>query len=170
MRQSQSEAFDTIPASIALFCSVGRHFEGAVHELKRRFPRARLTVVGPRWRTEHLHEAGVIDNLVDVSRDKLHFVKDFRECVRIVAAIRHDQCDLFVTMYDSTALNVLHSFSGCRGHAVLDVRGNFYPLKVSRFYLVRVILGSAVRALLGGLAYALIRATLCLWGSLRKRC
>jgi len=169
MKQRQSQAFDVNPAGIALFYSVGNHFDAAVHELKRRFPRARLTAVGPTWRTESLHRAGLIDNRIEVSKDKLRLLKDFRECVRILAAIRHDRCDLFVTVYDSPALNVLHSLSGCRNHAVFDVRGSLYPLKVSRFYLARVFFGGAARAFLGGLTYALIRATFWVWGSLKER-
>jgi len=169
MKRSKSEALGVSPAGMVLFYSAGNHFDAAVRELKRRFPRARLTAVGPMWRTESLHRAGLIDNRIEVSRDKLRLLKDFKECVRILAAIRHDRCDLFVTIYDSPALNVLHSLSGCRDHAVFDVRGALYPLSISRFYVARVIFGEATRAFLGGLTYAVIRTTFWVWGSLKGR-
>jgi len=169
MEQPQSDGLDIYPARITLFCSVGNHFEGAVRELKRRFPEATLTVVGPTWRAQPLRDAGLVDNLVAVSKDKLSLAKDFGECVRLLTAIRRDRCDLLVTMYDSPALNVLHSLSGCPNHAVFDARARLYSLRVSRFYVARMVLGGVARAALGGFIYVLIRSTLFLWGLVKKR-
>lgn len=169
MRHGRLKAFDTDPASIMLFCSIGNHFDAAVRELKERFPRAKLAAVAPPWRTEPLSTAGLIDNTIEVTRDRLHPIRNIGECARVLAAVRAERCDLFVTMYDSPVLNVLHSFSGARSHAVFDVRGNLYALRVSRFYPVWLVLWGAGRVLLGLLAYALIRTTLCVWGLLRRR-
>ena len=169
MSQRLPKALDIDPARIILFCSIGNHFDAAVRELKERFPRARLTAVAPPWRTEGLATADLIDNTIEVTRDRLHPVRNVGECARVLAAVRAERCDLFVTMYDSPVLNVLHSFSGCRNHAVFDVRGNLYALRVSRLHPVWLVLRGAGRTFLGLLAYALIRATLRLWGLLRRR-
>ena len=169
MEQDQPDGLDIRPARITLFCSIGNHFERAVRELKRRFPEAALTVVGPTWRAAPLREAGLVDNLVAVSRDKLSLTKDFRECARLLAAIRRGPCDLLVTMYDSPGLNILHSLSGCPHHAVFDARARFYSVRVSRLYAARMAVGGVVRAILGGLTYVLIRSTLFLWGLAKRR-
>ncbi len=169
MENARSDRLDINPARITLFCSMGNHFEGAARELKRRFPQASLTVVAPTWRAEPLREAGLLDRIVPVSKDKLSFARDFRECARLLAAIRRDRCDLLVTMYDSPGLNVLHSISGCPSHAVFDARARLYLLSVNRLYPARMVFGGAARSVLGGLTYMLIRSTLCLWGSLKRR-
>ena len=67
MRHGRLKAFDTDPASIMLFCSIGNHFDAAVRELKERFPRAKLAAVAPPWRTEPLSTAGLIDNTIEVT-------------------------------------------------------------------------------------------------------
>jgi hypothetical protein len=169
MERGQSDGLDIHPARITLFCSMGSHFDGVVRELKRRFPGATLTVVGPAWRAQPLREAGLVDKLVTVSKDKLSLAKDFRECARLLAAIRGDRCDLLVTMYDSPGLNALHSLSGCPNHAVFDARARLYSLRVSRLYVARMVFGGAARAVLGALTYVLIRSTLCLWGLVKRR-
>ena len=169
MTQGRHEAFDIDPASIILFCSVGNHFGAALNELKERFPQARLTAVAPRWRTEPLSTAGLIDNTIEVTRDRLHPIKNIGECARVLTAVRAEKCDLLVTMYDSPALNMLHSFSAAGSHAVFDVRGNLYAVRVSRFYPAWLIFRGVGRALLGLLTYALIRSTLCSWRFLRRR-
>jgi ADP-heptose:LPS heptosyltransferase len=148
---------------------MGRHFEAAVRELKRRFPQATLTVVGPTWRALPLHQAGLVDRIVTVSRDKLRLSRDFSECVHILATIRRDRCDLLVTMYDSPGLNVLHSLSGCPSHAVFDARARLYALRVRRFYAVRMVCGAVARTIVGALTYVLIRNTLGLWSLFRRR-
>ena len=168
MTRGRSKRFDVDPKSIILFCSVGNHFGAAVNELKERFPGARLTAVAPTWRTEPLSTAGLIDNTIEVTRDRLHPITNIGECVRVLAAVRAQRCDLFITMYDSPALNVLHSFSAARSHAVFDVRGNFYAIRVSRFYPVWLLFRSAGRALLGLLTYVLIRSTLGSWRLFRR--
>ncbi len=169
MRQGRLKASAVDPASIILFCSTGNHFGAAARELRERFPRATLTAVAPVWRTAPLSAADLLDSTIGVTRDKLHPLRNIGECARVLATVRAERCDLFVTMYDSPVLNVLHSLSGACSHAVFDVRGNFYPITVSRFYPVWLVLWGAGRALLGLLAYALIRATLCIWGLLRRR-
>jgi hypothetical protein len=170
MRQGRLKASDIDPASITVFCSIGNHFGAAVSELKERFPRARLTAVAPAWRTEPLSVAGLLDNRIEVTRDRLNPIKDFGECVRVLAAVRAEGCDLFVTMYDSPMLNVVHSFSGARSHAVFDVRGNLYAVRVSRFHPIWLFLLGAGRAFLGLCAYALIRGTLRAWRCFGRRC
>lgn len=168
MRQGRLKASQVDPATIILFCSVGNHFGAAVRALKERFPRATLSAVAPPWRTEQTAAADLIDNTIEVTRDRLHPIRNIGECARVLAAVRAERCDLFVTMYDSPALNVLHSFSGGRGHAVFDVRGNFYAVRVSRLYPFWVVLWGVGRALLGLLTYALIRSTLRAWGFFRR--
>lgn len=163
MRRPQREILDIDPERIILFCSMGTHFDEAVHELKRRFPRARLTAVAPGSVAQPLSERGLIDDLVDMSRNKLRVLTDFRECARLLRAIRTERSDLVVTMYDSTALNLLQSLSRGRAHAVFDTRRVLYPINVGRFYLLRMVLGNIFRVLFGTLAYALIRVTL--WAS-----
>jgi hypothetical protein len=169
MEQGQCDRLTIHPARVTLFCSMGSHFEGAVRELKRRFPAATLTVVGPTWRAAPLREAGFVDKLITVSKDKLSLIKDVRECARVLAAIRRDRSDLLVTMYNSPGLNVLHSLSGCPTHAVFDARGRLCSIRVGRLYVARVVVGGAGRAILGALTYALIRSTLCLWGLFKRR-
>jgi len=169
MRQGRLKSFDIDPASIILFCSVGNHFDAAVRELKERFPRAKLAAVAPSWRTEPLSKTGLIDKTIEVTRDRLHPIRNIGECVRVLAAVRAERCDLFVAMYDSPVLNALHSFSRARSHAVFDARGNLYAVRVSRFYPIRLVLLSAGRAFLGLLVYAFIRAALCFWGLFRRR-
>ena len=169
MREDRLKAFDVDPASIILFCSIGNHFSAAVRDLKKRFPRASLTAAAPPWRTGPLSGEDLIDKAIEVTRDKLHPIKNLGECVRVLAAIRAERCDLFVTMYDSAALNVLHSLSGSRLHAVFDVRGDLHAIRVSRLYPVELVLCGVGRTLLGWLTYALIGTTLCVWSFRRRR-
>jgi len=169
MRQGRLRASDVDPASIILFCSVGNHFEAALRELKARFPRARLTAVAPPWRTEPPAAAALLDSTIEVTRDRLHPVRNIGECARVLGAVRAERCDLFVTMYDSPVLNMLHSFSGARSHAIFDVRGNLYAVRVSRFYPAWLVLCGIARPVLGLLTCVLIGSTLRAWGFLRRR-
>jgi hypothetical protein len=169
MTRGLLKRFDIDPKSIILFCSLGNHFGAAANELKERFPGARLTAVAPLWRTEPLSKAGLIDNTIEVTKDRLHPIKNIGECMRVLAAVRGRRCDLFVTMYDSPALNLLHSLSAARRHSVFDVRGNLYAVRVSRFYPVGLLFHGAGRALLGLLTYAFISITLGSWRVLRRR-
>jgi len=104
MKQRRLKQFDIDPANVILFCSVGNHFGAAAHALKERFPRARLTAVAPPWRTESLLRADLIDDTIEVTRDRLHPIRNIGECVRVLAAVRRERCDVFVTMYDSPSL------------------------------------------------------------------
>ena len=169
MGQRQNRELDIEPKSIVVFCSAGRHFDDAVCELKERFPRAKLTAVAPLWRTEQLSTSGFLDNVIAMTRNKLSLLGNFRECILLLAAIRAAKCDLFVTMYDSSALNLLHSLSASRNHAIFDARGKLYALGPAKFSLPRLILSSAWRFIVGRLTYVLIRTTLRAWGLFGKR-
>jgi hypothetical protein len=169
MRRPRKEALDVDPERIILLCSIGTHFHDAAHELKRRFPRAKLTAVAPAQVVEPLSGTGFLDDVIEMSKNKLHPLTDFGECVRLLKAIRAERSDLVVTMYESAALNLFQSLSGGRNHAVFDTRRTLYPIKVGRFYLLRLIFGNAGRVVLGRLAYALIKVTLSAHGRFGKR-
>ena len=169
MRRPQREVLDIEPERIVIFCSIGTHFDAAVHELKRRFPPAKLTAAAPESVAEPLSLIGLLDDVIEMTKNKLHVLKDFRECVRILQAIRAERSDLVVTMYDSAALNLLQSLSGGCHHAVFDRRRTLYPLKVRRFYPLRLIFGSIGRLLLGALTCAIIKITLSAWRLSEKR-
>jgi hypothetical protein len=154
---------------ITLFCSIGAHFEAAVHELKQQFPRAKLTAVAPASIAEPLAEGGLLDNVIEMTKNKLRILRDFPECVRLLRAIRAEKSDLIVTMYDSRALNLLQSLSGARNHAVFDTRHVLCPTRVARFYLFALVFGGVGRLLLGGIMYGLIQATLTAWSAFQKR-
>ena len=169
MRQGRLKESDVDPATIILFCSVGNHFGAAARELRERFPRASLTAVAPAWRTEPLSAADLLDNTIEVTRDRLHPIRNFGECVRVLTAVRGERCDLFVTMYDSPVLNVVHSLSGAGSHAIFDVRGNLYAVRASRFYPAWLVLCGIARPVFGLLTYFLIGSTLRAWGLFRRR-
>ncbi len=169
MRQPPRRMQDIDAERVTLFCSIGTHFEAAVHELKQQFPRAKLTAVAPPSIAEPLAEPGLLDNVIEMTKNKLRVVKDFPECVRLLRAIREKKSDLIVTMYDSRALNLLQSLSGARNHAVFDTRHVLCPVRVGRLYLLTLVFGGAGRLLLGGIMYALIQGTLTAWTVFQKR-
>ena len=169
MRQPPKRIKDIDAERITLFCSIGTHFEAAAHELKRRFPRAELTAVAPASIAAPLAEMRLLDDVIEMTKNKLRILKDFPECVRLLRAIRAKRSDLIVTMYDSRALNLLQSLSGAGNHAVFDTRHVLCPVKVGRLYLLTLTFGGAGRFLLGAVTYTLIRATLTTLKVFQKR-
>jgi hypothetical protein len=165
----KSDATPIEPRQITLFCSIGTHFGAVVRALKRQFPEANLTVVAPAPRTEPLGEKLPIDVTIEVTKDKLHPVRDLKECARLLRTMRAERCDLFVTMYNSTALNMLQWLSGSRYHAVFDARGALSFVDIGRFYPIRLIIGTAGKPVLGSLVYAFISTTIAVWSLFRRQ-
>ena len=154
---------------IMIFWSTSLHFETAVRNLRARFPNANLIAVAPLSRTESLSAAAELDDVIGMSKEKLSIPADLGECVRLIRAIRKAKCDLFVTLFDSRALNMLQSLARSRKHSLYNSRGELIPLKIGPFYPLRLLWGGLWRNILGRIAYAIMKLTLLVWRVLPRR-
>lgn len=135
---------------IAVFYSLGPHFDRTLKQLRAEYPDGEITVLVPPGYPLSELALECIDQRVE--NEITHFSPtNVGACRRLVRGIRAGNYDLFAVLFDSMQLNILSALSGARERICCPPQGG---LAAMRSTIPGIVAVEALRRTLGNVVYA----------------